>query len=432
MRHRCVILSLILVLFTVGFAHAETDTTTNLTDSIAKPKGNSIADLPLQLQYAISESIGRTNAQSFTQQNNAFSAHNQANQATIAHPLQTLFALLPAPLEAMLLTDDPPRISLSYVDLQLLRQRYPYDQLLSPQSRLATVASLASDVAENIFIAEMNEMPTVTGFSLSDIRQILVFGEPPARVAFLRGEFDGDAIRAAFTAAGYAIDPSVSAYTRICHPEGCTESTKTDLRERNLGIPFGGEIGRKDALALFESDVAGEDLLITTPNDELFEAAVAQASSGVSSTFSHPVWTTVGALLEQPLAADMVAANLYPARWLNSTGDEPAYAVLAAATYAPEDALTQTLVMQVYPQVGVEALSPFPIETLLAGTSVFAKRSYAELFAERGVAVTVESSIAIGEGSARLLRLSANSTPTVDYELLMRLIFNRDLAWLAP
>ncbi len=113
------------------------------------------------------------------------------------------------------------------------------------------------------------EMPPLVGFDLFDVDRSLVAGEPPSRIVVLQGDFDDDAIIDAFVARDYEVVDANGA-TLLRSADG-GEGFRQDLRNRDPANPFGGDLGRRERIALVE------DLLLNSADDALVDAMIASA-----------------------------------------------------------------------------------------------------------------------------------------------------------
>lgn len=135
------------------------------------------------------------------------------------------------------------------------------------------------------------EAVPLLGFSLVDVDQMVLFGQPPSMGLVMHGDFDFDAVHSALRERGYEVvsDGGVEVYC----PEGdCSLTTSMDIRNRNPGIPFGGALGRREAFALVRD--AG---LILNSADAQVVADMLAAGAG-----------TVAAAADEAAHAAMIAA----------------------------------------------------------------------------------------------------------------------------
>jgi hypothetical protein len=143
------------------------------------------------------------------------------------------------------------------------------------------------------------------GFEWFDIDQSLSFGIPPAQGAIFGGDFNLEAVTEAFTARGYeAVD--LDGVTTLCPLEGCDAGMMLDIPSRNPAIIFGGQLGRRELVALRPG------LLLNSPSLETVEAMIA-AESGAPSLMDVPDYQALVKALYTPEAAQLVQVNILDA-----------------------------------------------------------------------------------------------------------------------
>lgn len=99
------------------------------------------------------------------------------------------------------------------------------------------------------YMMQAEETPAVMGFDYFQIEQEMTYGTPPAQAMQLAGRFDLDAVRAAYTARGYAVQPG-EALEYWCPEAGCDAGTQLNIRDRNPANLFGGQLGRSQPLII--------------------------------------------------------------------------------------------------------------------------------------------------------------------------------------
>lgn len=353
------------------------------------------------------------------------------------HPLAALIAVLPTADEALLALAEEigvPRSPIEYVDLAVLRAAYDPTDFFASDSPLTPYAALLVPLIN----AEVVGMAQAVGFSFDDIERVLAYGLHPPRLMLLQGEFDGEAVRAAFAASGFAVTTDLG-YTSICNPDGCEESTAIDIRGRNQGNPFGGNIGRREAIALVESETPGGDLLLATPYYPLLEATIARITGGTDDRVSQAALRAADFVIAEAGEAALAAANLYPAGFL--VRDEgagaalPAWDMLALASYAAPDAEPRALAALIYADGAAVAELGEQWGERLAEASAIDEggASIADLFQRQNVLIDSFGYAALPEGwGALALRFTAQRPYDRAFRLLIRMLERRDAAWLAP
>lgn len=113
----------------------------------------------------------------------------------------------------------------------------------------------------------LDEIPEVMGFDFFAIQQVMEAGGPPSNILLLQGNFDADAVEAAFLAQGFVLQENEEARL-VCHPEGCDEGMTTSLAGRSLANLFGGHLGRKQPLWI------GDAFLLSSPEFAVVRGAI--------------------------------------------------------------------------------------------------------------------------------------------------------------
>jgi hypothetical protein len=136
---------------------------------------------------------------------------------------------------------------------------------------LAASSGLNTGMRLDHFLSYLTDMPSLVGFSFFDIDQSMTFGQPPEMGTILRGNFDSDQIAEAYSAREFS-QTQEGNITLWCGPEGCESGLDTDLAGREVGNPFGGDLGRKEPLAVFSDHLLGNSPDFATV-DLMIEAA---------------------------------------------------------------------------------------------------------------------------------------------------------------
>ena len=159
----------------------------------------------------------------------------------------------------------------SYVDYRAMESARGIDEPASDSDALLSGAWMAmlngvsSGMQLNTIVMSPEEMGDAVGFTFLDIDRSLVFGSPPSMGTILAGDFDADAIGAAYMAAGYEAN-DFDGVTVYCGPDGCDSGMQTNLANRNPANPFGGQLGRSEPLAILPG------LLANSPDISVVEA----------------------------------------------------------------------------------------------------------------------------------------------------------------
>ena len=124
--------------------------------------------------------------------------------------------------------------------------------------------SLPPDIRQNLIIM-LDEGTTETiGLEATEITQTLAFGAPPAAGMILGGDFDEMAIINAHQNRDYSSE-EVPQGVLLCGDVGCEGGYETDIPNRDVTNPFGGNLGRQFPL------IVGDDVIFSSPAFELLQ-----------------------------------------------------------------------------------------------------------------------------------------------------------------
>jgi hypothetical protein len=303
--------------------------------------------------------------------------------------------------------------------------------------------------------------PDELGFDLLDIRQHLVFGQPPVDGTVLMGDFDPARIASTYADRGYTASES-GGRTLLCGPAGCENGQQVDLGNADSGLPFGARLGRSVPLA-----VSDQDILVSPAIETL--TGMLDAAGTEASLDEDPAYRAVATAADPALA--LIQATLLPGTLLGM-GPE----VLGLLSQDPEEAgrLVAQLseVFEPMPQPQVVGILDGATETEQVVTIALAYADeadatvaadvlprrlqtlpslsmapLAELLSERGVTSVTGQVVPAGDGTtaAAVVEVRAplasaepgpdNARPEASsrlYRLFADLVFRRDLLWLAP
>jgi hypothetical protein len=102
-----------------------------------------------------------------------------------------------------------------------------------------------------------------TGINFFAIERTISYGRPPATGVILQGNFNNDAIVAAYTENGWEVERDEDGVIMLCSVEGCDSGLQTKLDQRNLANPFGGELGRVEPIALTDGFIYNSPVMTT-------------------------------------------------------------------------------------------------------------------------------------------------------------------------
>lgn len=238
-----------------------------------------------------------------------------AAQEEPEHPLLQLLALTPDIPEVL---ENVPAIS--FIDYAALETARPGVGDFASGAEF-NAARAARDESAGIWMANMQRLIAgpqglaqaalsdgssrdLVGFDLFDVDQALTFGVPPSIGNILLGDFDNGAIVAAYEARDYAVtqNEGVVILQRADGEPGYTQS----LAESNRAIPFGGELGRREPIALLDG------LLLNSADETIVQALVATATGEQRSLTARPSMVAAAEALTSGEASLLQAAFLDP------------------------------------------------------------------------------------------------------------------------
>jgi hypothetical protein len=305
-----------------------------------------------------------------------------------------------------------------------------------------------------------SEVPAAVGFDLFAIERAVQYGNPPASVVILEGDFDEQAVIDAHESRNYTTS-DLNDLTLLCGESGCDSGMEMNLDTVDPANPFGGDLGRSQPV------IVGESLIASSPDAEALQAAADTIAEASDSLADNPDYraaaeaiTQGGTLIQSYFVnpadigtMEQIFANprLSPEQVghiREMLGEDfvpvPPYSLIALADTATEDQ-QQAIVALVYRDetAAEEAAALFP-DRLEQYVSLVAMESFDILLEERGV-IDVEVTIypTSTDRYVLLLTLSAplageqtdDSQPPVGasmvYALLVQAYITRDLGWLA-
>lgn len=151
------------------------------------------------------------------------------------------------------------------------------------------------------------EATELIGMEWFDIDQTLSFGVPPTAGAVLRGQFDPERVRAAFEARDFAAE-TIDGVKVLCWIEGCDQGLMIDVRSRNPANPFGGNLGRREPVALLPN------LLLNSPAIEVVNGMIQAATGAAPSLLDDPDYAAVTDLISELGTADIDLIQLHISR----------------------------------------------------------------------------------------------------------------------
>lgn len=220
-------------------------------------------------------------------------------------PFMQLLGLVPA--SAAVPPDDGGAIYISYADyraLEQVREGVPSPETLAdlealwdadaPEGELwiQNMARLSAGWADygTYLRAAAGLMPEVVGFDFLDIDRALNFNPPPGTGTLFGGEFDVEAINAAYSAQEYTLN-DINGLDVWCGPVGCAEGLRMDPRNRYMGRVFGDAFGRQQPV------FASPEVIFSAGPLETVEAWADVYNGEADSLLDVPEYLAVGEAL---------------------------------------------------------------------------------------------------------------------------------------
>ena len=288
-------------------------------------------------------------------------------------------------------------------------------------------------------LQEAEAWPAILGFDFFDVDRALEYGQPPSLAQILYGDFDAGAIVAAYEAASFSAE-TVGDLTLLCGSTGCENGMQINLNNRNPANPFGGMLGRQEPLLIAPGH------LVDSANSALIDQHSALLQGERPSLADDPQFQAAArAVTREGLLRQ---AQLVNADMLGVEGESsepiPSYGLLVLAD-AATDSEQVTTVGLVY--AGIEeaqaaaAALPGRIENY---TTLASSRALTDMLAERDAGYTVDVfEDTASETAVALVVLRAPLAGAYEadgwlpsssqiYRMLMQMLYQRDLGWIAP
>ncbi len=181
---------------------------------------------------------------------------------------------------------------------------------------MAALMGVASGPDLSYWVVQIGAMDALVGFSWLDVQRAMVFGTPPSMGTLLEGDFEPDAITAAFTARGYNSFTEGDA-SILCPPDGCDTGQMLNLANRDPANPFGGHLGRSEPVALLPDGV-----IANSPNyDEMLVEILAAQSDNLASLADDPHYIAAVGAVER--LGTLRQAQFFAPESVNSYGRTP-------------------------------------------------------------------------------------------------------------
>jgi hypothetical protein len=280
------------------------------------------------------------------------------------------------------------------------------------------------------------------GFDVTDVDWAVSVGEPPTRLLYLGlAEPPVAAIEAAFAARGAerSEHDGVTFFAR-------GEEGRLDMKNRQPGYPFGGEIGQSERVALLPHALLGSSSTELTAQAATGEALAGDAAAAALVHAAADAGEGA-ALLQFTLLADDFSPDYVKALLPAGSSIEEAKAKLEEQAPGPLPAFRLALFADRQTAAGEEALvalwyddpaaAAVAAQTLPARLAVYQPAKRADPLQAVMMASVEARVIEAAGGAIALLRLApdaarwrADTPPGFIYRTLMRSWFARDLGWL--
>lgn len=298
------------------------------------------------------------------------------------------------------------------------------------------------------------------GFDFFDIDRALSFGTIPSHADVLAGEFDTEAIATAFTARDFTSE-SLGEFDLWCGADGCDKGMDIDVQNRNLGNPFGGDLGRRQPLFV------SENLLISSSAFPVLILAEDAVSNKVDSLGDNPTYIAavnginpdniiiqatfvyftqivpnIGLDIITDTDVDIEAIQ----QQMTELRDMPQYEMLMFADTATDTEQVAYVTLVYFSLEDAESAVETVPERFATMDSYAIRRPIHELFEERGVTEIVSTAVMDAENDRALAIFEFHAPiassdeddlgPTgfmassMVYRLLVQMLFQRDTDWL--
>ncbi|MCE7949361.1 MAG: hypothetical protein DYG88_18230 [Chloroflexi bacterium CFX4] len=292
-----------------------------------------------------------------------------------------------------------------------------------------------------------DEMRQFVGFDFFSIDQVVAFGNAPGDGRLYTGRFNVQAVEAAFLARDYTKFER-DGLSVFCGDAACDRNLalRTDVSNRRVGDPFGGNLGRREPIAL------APNLIMNSPDMRVFDGMVTAYNGGSPSLTQN---TDVRALLAALTAeGTVVQANIFSAYVIGPVqrGDDgiAPYTLAALVHLLREDGSQPVYIALTYAEESVAQAAGEALAARIQGyQSSVARRPFAQLLAERGGTLEAAQIVQPEEGASYVLLLPISSAPPTGipaerdvmgyrppdalmiYRLFMNALYQQDLGFLA-
>ncbi len=302
---------------------------------------------------------------------------------------------------------------------------------------------------------------TTMGFDLFSVDRGVEYGNPPASVTLIEGDFDADTVIAAHEARGFIVSET-NGLPLLCGAAGCDAGMDVNLKDVNPANIFGGKFGRSqptlvgdnliassasiDAINLTASAISGDSDSLADQPDFRAAAEAITANGTLTQAYLITPETIPQSVMDTVLFPSLTAKQRQDmiAQIEASFVPMPPYTLVAIAD-AVNDGVESAMVALVYadPADADAAATLFP-ERLTTYQSYQTKQTLGDMFADRQV-TSVDASVFTPSVDRAVMVLTITTplvspdqtdgprTPISDpiFRLLTNAYFARDLGWLA-
>lgn len=310
--------------------------------------------------------------------------------------------------------------------------------------------------------AEGAGWPRMVGFEFMDVRSELAFGQPPGDGIVLQGEFDPDRIGAALSARDFT-STDAGPFTLWCRSDGCDKGLEQDLAGRDPADPFGGDLGRRQPLAVSEDTLLSSAAIDTV--DAMIDAtldvgpsladdgsfvAVAEALAGEGTLLQASLVPGTELMFDPIVLFDENATPDVIRERLEELAADfepiPPASLLGIGDAATDSEQVVTVALA-YPTLADAQAAADALPGRLDMTSVRSRRPWKEDLDARGVTTIDARAVERADGAGALALLTIRAPiagPEAEpgtgrvkvssglYSLFAQMIQARDTAWLAP
>lgn len=312
------------------------------------------------------------------------------------------------------------------------------------------------------------------GFEPLAVNRTISYSAPPGNATILAGDFDTEAVSAAYTEMGFSSERTLPYGELWCGAVGCTEGMQTNLAERNTANPFGGALGRQQPMIISPSylmssaDLAVVQEHIHAATDERDSLAdLPRYRAAVEAVSQDEVVVLQATFIDMPFLLHFIMPPLGFPSMLAGAGYDNLRAAIEAQLVDQEDLPPATLLLladvmtedEQIARLGLVYDNPDQAKTAIrviinrlnSYDSLATNQSFAELItqrhaslrdggvysAENGLYVAVIELVSARATAEEILALNNfDDTPQVAapamlYRFLYQTFIMRDVAWLS-